>query len=257
MLSGCMGDGLVVKQFTQKGDSVWEYIPSTQARAMPTCLAVLKQDHDNGLHIIHGFTHQHQIKIWNASIQEEIIAYEHPDHEPHKMSWLPPDTMLMLDRSKSPVQIHTMNTAQIPWKHMSTISTGLGFAQSFCNVPTNEGVYVVVTSMDEFCVRAIHLESGSQVWELQGQVDGHLLLPGGVSADMQGHIYIADTTNRRLLVVNIAGHVVQSLLNMPGSISMVRPHGVYVDKRQDKLLIKHMTDGRWVITVFSITQVKM
>ena len=242
--SGCSGDGWTLQERDQSGSILWEKKPKDWTRIMPASLTMVTQGDTQFIAV--AFTHLKQITLIKPESDKEILAYEHVNQEPHKIEWLPPNKMLVLDRSKFPVVLHVLDCSVLPWRHIQIIDTGLNFARAFTSVETPEGVYAVVTSLDDFSIRAFHLESSTMVWELLGQVDGHLLLPGGLTADSQGHIYITDTNNRRLLVVNIAGHVIQTLS------TAARPTSVYAIPSDNRLLVKYAADGTWVVSVWDV-----
>ena len=242
--SGCAGNGWTLQERDQSGSTIWEKKPKDWTKTLPDSLAMVTQGDTEFIAV--AFAHMHQIKLIKPETDQEILAYEHLNQEPHKIQWLPPNKMLVLDRSKFPVMIHVQDCSVLPWKHIQTMDTGLNFAHEFTYVETPEGVYVVATSLDDFSIRAFHLESSTMVWELLGQVDGHLLLPGGLAADSQGHIYITDTNNRRLLVVNIAGHVIQT------HSTAARPTSVYTIPSDNKILVKYVADGTWVVSVWNV-----
>ncbi len=103
-------------------------------------------------------------------------------------------------------------------------------------------------------VEAVKLQGGADqppVWQLQGEVLGKEINPYGVSSDNEGHLYIADGRNSRVLVVNgFTGEVVQELLQDAGL-------GVVCDVRcmsnPRQILVKHYSNNTWALTLYNIT----
>ena len=73
---------------------------------------------------------------------------------------------------------------------------------------------IVVTSWSPKHVRAISLNDGSTLWEVSGEVAGKDIDPWGVCCDSTGHIYVGDTANSRVLLLDSqSGEVLQVVLN--------------------------------------------
>ncbi len=74
------------------------------------------------------------------------------------------------------------------------------------------GGLAIVTYSDIHYIGAISLETRQLVWRVQGEVEGKMCCPVGVTSDGAGRIYVADGFNGRVLILRSRdGRVIQVL----------------------------------------------
>ncbi len=113
--------------------------------------------------------------------------------------------VIQLQWDESTKKLDEVRQVQVPWSSVYYM----------CYMPHTD---LLILSLDYFghVVQAVKLQGGAgqpPVWQLQGEVLGKEMKPQGVSCDNEGHLYIADGHNSRVLLVNgTTGQAVQELL---------------------------------------------
>ena len=74
---------------------------------------------------------------------------------------------------------------------------------------------LIVTSWKENTIKAINYLTGITEWTLTGEYEGKKIEPHGVCCDEVGNLYVADGSNRRVLLVSSEGNVKQKLIDLP------------------------------------------
>ena len=63
------------------------------------------------------------------------------------------------------------------------------------------------------CIQAVRLSYGTVVWDIAGEVAGKEIKPYGVCNDSDGNIYVADSNNERILMLDSkTGELLQVLM---------------------------------------------
>ncbi len=120
-------------------------------------------------------------------------------------------------RSEAVIQLQ-WNEATKKFDEVRRVQVWGDIVYHMCYMPHTD--LVILSRPFGHMVHAVKLLGGAgqpPVWQLHGEVLGKRIDPRGVSCDSQGHLYIADLDNSRVLVVNgSTGEVVQQLLQDPG-----------------------------------------
>ncbi len=76
------------------------------------------------------------------------------------------------------------------------------------------GGLVIVTYLDSHYIGAMSLTTRHLVWRVQGEVEGKMCDPRGVTSDGVGRIYVADGNNGRIIILRARDGCVMQVLNL-------------------------------------------
>ncbi len=84
---------------------------------------------------------------------------------------------------------------------------------------------------------------------MQGMVEGKALKPRGICCDNNGHFFLSDAFNRRLLILEVmTGKVLQ--------VSLEKEYGVLFDvcwsNTQPHLVVKHGNGSKYKVSLFKV-----
>ncbi len=106
----------------------------------------------------------------------------------------------------------------------------------------------VIAMASSGMVFALDLSSRKMLWRIDEKWDSRQVDPRDICCDDAGHLYIADGTNKRVLVASTHGKVLRTLTRSPGNswaIKWIKAH--------NKLLHLYEQDKSSKISVFKIT----
>ena len=112
----------------------------------------------------------------------------------------PPGSLLRVDNTGRLLRLNWDDERQ-NLKVVHSVQTNITDARQICYIEQHDAVVFVCPS--SFRVTTVNLTNGTPMWELtQQQVCGKNIKPTGLCYNVNGHIYVTDRDNKRLLVLN-------------------------------------------------------
>ncbi len=197
----------------------------------------------NGIRVVDMATH-HVYRAYSRSISQQLYTMCSGPGEGSLLVWD--------DKSKAVIQLQ-WNEATKMLDEVRRVRVPGAIVWYMCYMPHTD--LVILKHYHGNIVEAVKLQGGAgqpSVWQLQGDMLGKWINPLGVNCDSEGHLYIADGDNCRVLLVNgSTGEVVQELLQDAG---LGRVDDVcWMSNPTRQLLVKHYCNGRQALTLYNVT----
>ena len=133
-------------------------------------------------------------------------------------------------------------------KNNETLNTKMDGVNDLTMLSYDEIKLIILVDQSTNTIRAINYETGAIVWKIvKERIDGKIIRPHGVCHDDVGHLFVADYTNKRVLVVSPDGKIKQKLLDLPGSTRYIA-----FDVKQQKLIVQYEKGNERVLNIYDI-----
>ncbi len=152
------------------------------------------------------------ITLYNLRDATTTSAYRDPTSgkpAPGRMCKGPPGTLLAVDIDTNELAVFDCSSTTFELKDTIAIVGLHPIYISFAET-SHMGGLVVASNRTQSIISATSFAEKQQIWRLQGAVLGRMIEPGGMCSNSRGQLYIADSINKRILLLDGGtGYVLQ------------------------------------------------
>ena len=175
------------------------------------------------------------------------------DFSPGRMCSTDDGSVLVVNNSVTPRTLVKFKLTEqegvVLEKTNETIDTKLKEVNALSLLYCNDKKQIILTDWFHLgTIQAINYQTGTTEWKIvREEIDGKVIKPYGICCDDVGHLFVADHSNNRVLVVSLDDKIKQKLLDLPGNSWWIA-----FDVTQQKLIVQYYKDNEHILNIYDI-----